>query len=75
MASTLSKASEPMNTDIPEKYQSLNMHRLKQNDYLLHQGDQRHVERASEQFRKVACSVVQWLGSPVGRNFLLEGES
>ena len=39
-------------------------------DYILHQGDQRFVPECSERDRKVANSVIQWLGSPVGREFL-----
>lgn len=39
-------------------------------DYLFHEGDQRYVPHADPELRKAACSVIQWLGSPVGRSFL-----
>jgi len=40
-------------------------------DYILHQGDQRFPVRCSDRDRQVANSVIQWLGSPVGEDFVL----
>jgi hypothetical protein len=38
--------------------------------YLLTTGDQRFPAEPSERDRQVAATIIQWLGSPVGRGFL-----
>lgn len=47
--------------------QGLSRHTL---EYLL--GDGQSTETPSSRDEKVAATVVQWLGSPVGQNFLLQ---
>ena len=39
-------------------------------EYLLCEGDQRHLPEVSPRERTIAATVIQWLGSPVGQNFL-----
>jgi hypothetical protein len=38
--------------------------------YLMTEGDQRYVVDATDDQKLVAATVIQWLGSPVGQNFL-----
>jgi hypothetical protein len=39
-------------------------------DYLLAEDNNRPLNEVSDRDREVAATVIQWLGSPVGKNFL-----
>jgi hypothetical protein len=41
-------------------------------DYLLDSGQGSHPKLATDRDRQVACTVIQWLGSPVGKSFITE---
>ena len=69
-------ASNLLETRFAEAWQTLNETASGPNkgadtvDYILHTGEQHFPKHCSERDRKVANSIIQWLGSPVGESFV-----
>lgn len=66
--------NNPQELKFAEVWQKLNdrdyINKGKTIDYILNKGDEKFVDICSERDQEVACSIIQWLGSPIGQGFL-----
>ncbi len=66
--------NNPQELKFAEVWQKLNDRKIMNNystiDYVLNRKSEAYVEVCSERDQEVACSIIQWLGSPCGQRFL-----